>query len=282
MNISIISTLIYTIRLSFSSFQQGTKPMNQYFIKPRYILLFVVLSIVSCSESIDLSKLSPIQQALYNPQRTDYERSIDGLRKSGQLLEIVNIKPGMKIADIDAGNGYYTELFSSLVGITGQVYFQNAQRFVVNHPDTIEKRLKNNRLPNVTRIDSSFNELKLPNDLDLIFISKAFHDIFVPQQKVKWNAETTKYYPQIVQALKPGGRLIIIDHASKEGRGTKDAATLHRIDEKFTVKKFIEAGLTLTSTNNLYRNPKDDHSLLIWDKSVYRKTDRFILIFTKK
>jgi len=188
----------------------------------------------------------------------------------------------MSIADIDAGSGFFTELFSYLVGSNGHVYLQNAQRYVINHSDEIEKRLNDNRLPNVTRIDSSFNDLKLPNNLDLIFISLAFHDIFVPQHRKKWNSDSAKYYPQIYKSLKLGGRVMIIDHSAKDGSGTKDTASLHRIDEIYTINKFLAAGFELSYKDNLFRNQKDERTLSIWDKSLYKKTDRFILIFTKK
>ena len=245
------------------------------------LCIIVLLLLISCNRSEQHSINGPIQKALANEDRSDYDSSRDIQRKAESILALAAIKPGMKIADLDAGSGYYSELFSYLVGDKGKVYLQNTQRYVKNHSDKIEKRLVNNRLPNVIRLDSSFNDLQLPNGLDLIFIGLAFHDIYVPQHQEDWNANPQLYIQQLYNSLVDGGRLLIIDHASNDDPQNKTPELLHRINEDFAIKSIESVGFKFVLSSDILRNPSDDRSLIIWDKKSYRKTDRFVLLFQK-
>jgi len=242
----------------------------------------LAFSMLACGDDIQSQEsISNEQLALHNANRPYKDRVRDEERKADQLLKLVAVNPGMRVADLDAGNGYYTELFSYLVGDEGVVYLQNGNRFVTNQSHQIVERLRNNRLPNVVRLDSSFNNLELPKNLDIIFSSLVYHDIFVEQKDKSWNANVELYLPQLYKALKPGGKLIVIDHSSEPGAGLEVAQSLHRISEKFTLDAHVNAGFKLVSKSDLLRKPNDDRKLRIWHKKVYRKTDQFILIFTK-
>ena len=246
------------------------------------ILLFVSVSMLTNCHNTDYEiTTNPIQLALNNPSRNDYDKSRDKQRKTETILAIASIKPGMSVADLDAGSGYYSELFSYLVGNTGKVYLQNAERFVTNKPHEIEKRLEGNRLPNVFRIDSSFNNLKIPQNLDLIFIGLAFHDVFAKQQNANWNADPDVYLRQLYNSLGNDGRLLLIDHSAVKGSGILATDTIHRIDEEFTIKTLESVGFKLILSSDILRNPSDDPNMLIWDEKVYKKTDRFVLLFSK-
>jgi len=252
-------------------------------IKLSQIILSALLaiSVISCSDDIDPSTLNSEQKALYNPDRPDADRDQDETRMAEQMLSIAAVKPGMIVADLDGGSGYYTELFSSLVGDKGRVYLQNGQRFVSGHSDKLDARLKNGRLANVERIDSGYKELNLPENIDLIFISLAFHDVYVSQNKEEWNADIPAYFAQIKNALKEGGRLMIIDHSAAKGTGSASANKLHRIEEDFTREAFEDIGLTVVSSSDVLRNSSDDPTVSIWNDKVKGKTDKFILVFSK-
>src|SRR5258706_5807557 len=66
-----------------------------------------------------------ITDAINSPDRPASDKALDAGRKPAQIMAFYDIKPGMKIADIFAGGGYMTELFSRAVGPTGKVYSQN-------------------------------------------------------------------------------------------------------------------------------------------------------------
>lgn len=244
----------------------------------------IIIITANCSEDphvIYPNEHNLIQKALSHQERTDYEKSRDKQRKAEAILAIAAIKPGMKVADLDAGSGYYSELFSYLIGDEGRVYLQNAPRYTTNNGDKLTKRLENNRLSNVVRLDSEFNNLKLPNDLDLIFIGLAFHDVYVNQKNPEWNGDPKIYIKQLYDSLSEDGKLLIIDHNAPLGSDTKHTNKLHRIDELFVISQLESVGFKLVLSSDILRNPEDDMSVFIWDENVFRKTDRFVLLFSK-
>src|SRR5579863_7676849 len=66
-----------------------------------------------------------ITDAINAPDRPAADKALDAGRKPDQIMAFYGIKPGMKVADIFAGGGYMTELFSRIVGPNGTVYSQN-------------------------------------------------------------------------------------------------------------------------------------------------------------
>ena len=239
----------------------------------------LTLFLSSCTE--DLDKMSIIEQSLHQPDRFSDDKARDKSRKPLSILEFSGIKPGMKIIDLLGGGGYYTELFNYIVGSEGRVYLQNTTLFLRFSKDELEKRLKNMRLKNVIRLDSDFSNMKLPKDVDLIFIGLSYHDIYVEREDKFLTTTREEFFPQIFAALKPGGKLIIIDHAAKIGTGNSLSTKLHRIDEKWAIADIESAGFKLIKKSDILRNPKDDHSLDIWNKKVFHKTDRFVHFYEK-
>ena len=237
------------------------------------------LFLASCSE--DLSKMSIQEQSLHQPDRFSDDKSNDKRRKPKDILEFSNIKPGMTIIDLLGGGGYYTELFNYIVGEQGKVYIQNTSLFLRFSKEELDKRLKGNRLKNVIRIDSDFHDMKLPKDIDLMFIGLSYHDIYVTRDDKLLMAKREEFFPQIFAALKPGGKLVIIDHAAKVGTGNSLSTKLHRIDEEWAIKDIESAGFKLVKTLDVLRNPEDNYDLDIWNKKVFRKTDRFIHLYEK-
>jgi predicted methyltransferase len=244
-------------------------------------LLILSISTLSCSEDIDTTNFTSAQKALHNKERPDDDRDSDKSRKPEQILDFSKITSGMVIADLDAGAGYYTELFSFLVGTTGKVYMQNGPRYIGRHSDKVEERLEDNRLTNAIRLDSSYKNLNLPDNIDLVFISLAYHDIYVSQDKEEWNADVASYFDQIHKALKDNGRLIIIDHSALAETGSTAANSLHRIDEKFARSDIESRGFSMTASSDALRNPNDDRALRIWNEKVNGKTDQFVMMFSK-
>src|SRR5438105_3552021 len=59
------------------------------------------------------------------PDRSEKDRALDAGRHPAEMLEFLNLKGGMKVADLGAGGGYTTELMARAVGPSGVVYMQN-------------------------------------------------------------------------------------------------------------------------------------------------------------
>jgi len=239
--------------------------------------LFFTLN--ACTENLD--NMSIQEQSLHQPNRFSDDKSRDSGRKPLTILELSGINPGMKVIDLLGGGGYYSELFNYIVGNEGHVYIQNNSLFLRFSKKELDKRLKNQRLKNVTRIDSEFANMKLPQNVDLMFIGLSYHDIYVERDDPIIMTSREEFFPQIFAAIKPGGKLLITDHAAKPGTGKSVAKKLHRIDEQWAIKDIESAGFKLIKTSDALRNPDDDHTLDIWKKKVFHKTDRFIHLYEK-
>ena len=85
----------------------------------------------------------------------------------------------------------------------------------------------------------------------------------------------------VFDALKPGGIYLILDHEADPGSGTRDTATLHRIDADTVKKEVLAAGFTFVGGSDLLRQPGDPHTVKVFDPSVRGRTDQFILKFRK-
>lgn len=245
------------------------------------VLAFWVL-IAGCSEDKLSEDATIFQKAVFNQSRPEADRKTDKLRKPSDVLSFAGLQQGMRVVDMDAGSGYYSEIANYIVGQEGAVFLQNSLRYTTKYPEKIGQRLAGNRLANVERIDSSYIHLGLPENVDLILIVKAFHDLYVRRSKPGWNADIASYFAQLNKALRIGGKILVVDHAASKGSGKEHASTLHRIDEKFVQELFESKGFKLISSSDLLRNPDDERTLKVWNASVRGQTDRFVYLFEKQ
>jgi predicted methyltransferase len=208
--------------------------------------------------------------AIASPIRTDQDRRIDAARHPAEFLPFTGVKPGMNVLDVSTGGGYTSQLLALVVGSGGVLWAQAPQPGA-----TVTKRLSDNPQANFRLVARAF-ESPVPEQappLDLITIVLNYHDIaYLPVDRAKMNA-------RLFAALKPGGRLVVIDHSAKAGTGVADAKTLHRIDEAIVVAEFRQAGFALDATSEFLRNAADSREQSSGDGRI--PTDKFALRFVK-
>jgi predicted methyltransferase len=222
-----------------------------------------------------------IRALLAATDRSDADRKVDAVRHPDQLLAFMGVGPGMRVADLGAGGGYTTELLARTVGPTGNVYSQNDPVLVKKFMDKpFTERLSRPANKNVVRVERSFDD-PLPTEarnLDLVVNYIFYHDV------VWIGADRDKMNKAIFAALKPGGTYVIVDASAKAGDGTKDAKTLHRIDESVVKDEVTKAGFTLAGSADFLRNPKDTRDWNSSPRAAGAKVgteDRFVLKFVK-
>lgn len=218
-----------------------------------------------------------IQAAVKNEKRPGADRARDNDRKPGQVMSYAGIKPGMVVADLMAGGGYYSELLARVVGKDGKVYAQNNKIALQKFADrAMKKRLEGRDLDNVVRWDKELEELGLEeNSLDAAFMVLFYHDTYwMKVDREKMNA-------QILEALKPGGVFIMIDHHAEKGSKDRDVKSLHRVDAEMVKQELLKAGFKLVGESELLRNKKDDRTINVFRPGMRGKTDRFLMKFVK-
>lgn len=224
--------------------------------------------------------------AVNDPGRSENDRGRDVLRQPAIVLRTIGVQPGATVLDMGAGAGYYSEMLSSLVGESGEVYMQNPaalyELFPTLHDTITEQRLADGRLPNVRLIEAESTAVGLPDSsVDLVFFHLIYHDMFwiYPDQIDAVNAEVSR-------VLKPGGRVVIIDHDSVEGAGNSQtlsrAEGLHRLEDAYVEELMTSAGFTLLKSSEALRIPEDDHSLPFFAPEMRGKpTDRFFHVYSR-
>lgn len=153
--------------------------------------------------------------------------------KRNEILAACNIKTGMAIADVGAGTGLFTRMFSPLVGQEGCVYAVDiAESFVKD----IETKSKEAGTTNVKCIVCSPEDTKLPPDsVDLVFTCDTYHHFEFPH----------KTMASIHKSLRPGGRVIVIDFQRIEGVSSDWTLKHVRGSKEDFTKEIEETGFKL-------------------------------------
>lgn len=249
------------------------------------VLACAVLASLGCLATPNSRAADLYDAAVQHTGRPAADLERDKLEHPADILRLSGIKPGMRVADVLAGAGYYSELLSYVVGPKGHVLLLNNTAYDKWSDGGWEKRLADNRLPNVEHRTVDLEHLDLPDrSLDALILVKVYHDLYWvdTEPNTPWpKMNTSTVLDQLARVLKPGGILLVEDHSAKPGTGSAAASTLHRIDEAYTVSDFEKRGFKLVGRSDVLRRPDDQRTLVSYTKPGLGKTDRFVLIFRK-
>ncbi|MEM9014054.1 MAG: class I SAM-dependent methyltransferase [Pseudomonadota bacterium] len=228
------------------------------------------------------SQTALIDAAVKSARRDPADRADDANRNPAAVLAFTGIEPGMTVYEMEAGAGYYTEMFSVLVGPGGSVIMQNPPSFDGFLGKAVSDRLKNNRLTNVQYDKTNFDQLNVDDaSADIVTWFLGPHELyFTPSDGVSLG-EVEQTYTEIFRILKPGGAFVVLDHAAAPGSGEETGNALHRIDPAIVKDLAVSAGFDFLEDSDILRNGEDDYSKGVFDPSVRRKTDRFLIKFRK-
>lgn len=121
-----------------------------------------------------------------------------------RAVSALAIRPGMVVADIGAGSGYYTIRLARAVGAEGRVFATDIQRGML---DLIDRRMSDERMTNVTTILGTADDPALPaRTLDMALMVDVYHELQSPQTFMRRLRDT----------LKPDGRLVLLEFRKED------------------------------------------------------------------
>ncbi len=142
-----------------------------------------------------------------------------------RVMDILGIKPGVSVADIGAGSGWFTVRAARRTGNT-KVYAVDINPTFLQH---IRERAQREGFHNIeTILDNDHDPLLPPNSVDSVLLLKTYHEV----------AQPVAFLKHLRKALKPGARVGIID---RNGKGDD-----HGIDAAVVIDEARQAGYKLT------------------------------------
>ncbi|MBB2205351.1 class I SAM-dependent methyltransferase [Gluconacetobacter takamatsuzukensis] len=207
----------------------------------------------------------------------DFARDKD--RKPAALLAFAGLKPGMNVADIMPGKGYFTRLFSNVVAGRGHVWAVVPTWLVEKKPaaaDAVKAIAATPAFANVSVLVQPLDALQFPRPLDLVWTAQNYHDVYYGA-----GADAALAFDRSVfAALRPGGVFVVIDHVANPG-ADPDIAKLHRIDPAIVRRQVEAAGFHFESQSTVLANPDDTHTVPVFDPAIRGHTDQVVLKFRK-
>jgi len=224
-----------------------------------------------------------VASAIANENRTEADRKRDERSKPAAILGLLDLSKGQAVIDVFAGGGYYSELLAGVVGDNGKVILQNNYGYGKWVEKYVQERYVDNQVGSIHVLRSEVDDLKLDAEsLDAALMVMSYHDLYYYNPEAGFErADVPDFFAQLHAALKPGGKLLIVDHAAADGSGHSKTQDIHRIDEAFAKQDIESNGFRFVESGDALRHPDDDRTKNVFDKTIRGRTDRFILLFEK-
>jgi ubiquinone/menaquinone biosynthesis C-methylase UbiE len=161
--------------------------------------------------------------------------------KREQIVAATGVKPGMAVADIGAGTGLFTMLFADAVKPGGSVVAVDISSAFVEY---IQKTAKARRMHNVTAVVGNGADVGLPDaSVDLAYLSDVYHHFEQPEETLA----------SIRRALRPGGRMVVVDYERIPGETPQARMDHVRVDKPTAIREIESAGFRLLEEKKLMR-----------------------------
>ena len=176
----------------------------------------------------------------------------DKWQRADDIIDLLKIKDGSKVADIGSHEGYMTIKLSAKVKDKGAVYAVDVEQSKL---DKLKKHLDDRKISNVNLIKGDYDNPKLPlNSLDAAIILDTYHEM----------DDHDKILQHVKAALKNGGRLILCEPIAEERKKLTRAEQekKHELAMHFALDDLKKAGFDIV----FQKDPYVDRSKIKGDK----------------
>ncbi|MFL5341513.1 MAG: class I SAM-dependent methyltransferase [Gemmataceae bacterium] len=206
--------------------------------RTRAVLAFLLLALAAPGGTAQDKSVKPgINDPFKNPDVKEFQgkfevESREVYARREAIVAACRLKPGTVVADIGAGTGLFTRLFARELGADGQVFAADISPKFLEH---IQKSSREAGLRNVTPVLCNPDSVDLPpNSIDLAFVCDTYHHFEFPQRTLA----------TLFRALKPGGRLVVVDFIRIPGKSSDWVLNHVRAGQEVVEKEIAVAGFT--------------------------------------
>src|SRR6476661_4638847 len=145
-------------------------------------IAFAALAAAGCNRNeVSASAFSQaaLEKALADPGRKSQADAADARRKPGPLIALAGVRPRDKVLDLIPGSGYWTRIFSKVVGPEGKVYAvwpKAYARFAMGNVQDMRKLSADEYYGNIVTEVQQSAVLSAPEPLDVVWTSQNYHD----------------------------------------------------------------------------------------------------------
>jgi len=134
------------------------------------------------------------------------------------LLQVLALKPGMVVADVGAGTGYYARRMSPFVGSTGTIYAVDVQPEMIKMLSELAQKAA---LKNIKPVLATVKNVQLADSsIDLAIVVDVYHELEFPHEVLS----------SIVRALKPNGKVVFVEYRAEDS--SVPIKRLHKMSAK--------------------------------------------------
>jgi predicted methyltransferase len=244
----------------------------------RWLQLLPLIGVLSCPISSARAAPHYVFDAIADPLRS-HDAQIDERRHPAELMEFASVKPGDIVVDLVPGSGYFTRIFSRIVGPKGHVYAVwpiEYARIDGDEVEVVKEMAADPAYSNVTVLVEPAASFSIPVKADIVWTSQNYHDYLC---KFMGPVDTKLLAQSILQFLKPHGVFVVVDHAAEEGSGLRDTESTHRVDPQLVRTRTIAAGFKFEAESPVLRNPDDSHQHMVFNPFIRGRTDQFAYRF---
>jgi len=228
-------------------------------LRTSFALAAALVSVVAFSVSVTAQNQVPayVTAAVNDTGRSAADKEADAIRQPADTVAFSTMKPGDVVADFLPGRGYYTRVFSKVVGAEGKVY-------AIVPQENLERRATAADAVNAIAADAGYSNVEVaspsiaafttPEPVDIVWTSDNYHDV-----RNRGDAEAILPLNQaIFDSLKPGGVYFVIDHRATDGTAEEEKRENHRIDRETLISDITQAGFVLDAESDALARPDDD------------------------
>ena len=206
----------------------------------RYLMpCSLLLALVLTANAQEKSVKPGINEPFKNPDVASFQKIFEGESREvfvqrEKIVAACGVSPGMVVADIGAGTGLHTRLFSRAVGDDGQVYAVDIAAKFLEH---IRKTSRDAGLRNITPVLCDEDSVNLPpSSVDVAFVCDTYHHFEYPQ----------KTLASLYRAIRPGGKLVVVDFIRIAGKSSVWILFHVRAGQEVVEKELTDAGFRKT------------------------------------